>query len=148
MEWTAVVTALSTAAIALLIAVPAVAAVLVFAELKQAIAAMHRLVEALNRDATPALETARRAIADAGSMVTSLKGEMDSITGTTRDIRLRVVRAADAAEERLQDVGTLLDILHEEVEDTVLDVAAALRTTRRGASVFGAMKRVFLKRRR
>ena len=53
-----------------------------------------------------------------------------------------------AAEERLQDVGTLLDILHEEVEDTVLDVAAALRTTRRGVSVFGAMKRALLKRRR
>jgi hypothetical protein len=147
LEWTAVVTALSTAAIALLIAVPAVASVFVFAELKRAIAAMHRLVETLNRDAGPALQTARQAIDDAGTMVTSLRGEVEQIAGTSKEIRLRVVRAADAAEERLQDVGTLLDILHDEVEDTVLDVAAALRTTRRGVSVFGAMKRAFRRRR-
>jgi hypothetical protein len=42
----------------------------------------------------------------------------------------------------------LLDVLHEEVEETVLDVAALLRTTRRGSGVARALKRVVLGRRK
>ena len=67
---------------------------------------------------------------------------------TSRDLRARLQRAADAAEGRLGDLEALLDVLYEEVEETALDVASALRTTRRGASVLSAMKRAFLRRSR
>jgi hypothetical protein len=65
---------------------------------------------------------------------------------SSKDLRARIRRATNAAEVRLSDLETLLDIVYEEVEDTALDVAAALRTTRRGAGVFAAMKRAFLRR--
>ena len=63
---------------------------------------------------------------------------------TSRDIRTRVGNAADAAESRLLDLEALLDVVQEEVEETVLDVAAALRTTRRGSTILRSMKRIFL----
>ncbi len=68
------------------------------------------------------------------------------MVGTSRDLRARIVRAADATEERLNDLDALLDVLYEEVEDTVLDVASALRTTRRGASLFTGVKRALRRR--
>src|SRR2546422_4388710 len=39
---------------------------------------------------------------------------------------------SDAAEARLQDLDALLDVVQEEVESAVLDVAATLRGVRRG----------------
>ena len=40
----------------------------------------------------------------------------------------------------------LIDVLQYEVEETALDIAAAMRTTRRGTTVLRAMKRAFLGR--
>jgi hypothetical protein len=42
------------------------------------------------------------------------------------------VRAADAAEARLADLDALFEVVQEEVEAAALDVAATLRTVRRG----------------
>src|SRR2546422_3006737 len=47
----------------------------------------------------------------------------------------RSVKAADAAEARLQDLDALLDVVQEEVESAVLDVAATLRGVRRGIAL-------------
>jgi hypothetical protein len=42
----------------------------------------------------------------------------------------------------------LLGVVQEEVEGTALDIAAALRTTRRGGKLFRRMKRALTSRRR
>ena len=80
-------------------------------------------------------------------MAAAVRGEVDALAGTSKDLRARVLRAADAMEDRLANLDALLDILHEEVEGTVLDVSAALHTARRGVSIFGSLKRAFLGRR-
>jgi hypothetical protein len=50
--------------------------------------------------------------------------------------------AVDRIEDRLVDLDTLVDVVQEEVEETVLDVSAALRTTRRGSALAGTVKRL------
>lgn len=143
MEWPAVVTAISTAAIALLLALPAVASFMLFRELRRAVGALERFGDTIQREVVPAIQSARGIAEQATQIATTVRTEVNGLVETSQDLRGRVTRAADATEDRLNDLEALLDVLYEEVEETALDVAAALRTTRRGVSVLGAVKRVF-----
>ena len=146
MQWTDVVIALSTAAIAILLAVPAIASFFLFRELRKSIRALEGFAQTLQKEVVPAIQSARAVVQQGTELAGTVKGEVDNIVESSRDIRARVKRAADAAEVRLTDLETLLDVVYEEVEETALDVASALRTTRRGAGVFSAMRRAFLRR--
>jgi hypothetical protein len=75
------------------------------------------------------------ALSDVRALVATIRGEADNLVGTSRDLRQRIVKAADAAEARLADLDALFEVVQEEVETTVLDVAATLRTVRRGISL-------------
>lgn len=147
-EWTAVVTAISTAAIALLLALPALASFFLFSEVRRAIKTMDRFADTLQREVLPAIQSVRGISEQATQITTKIRSEIDGLVETSQDLRGRVRRAADATEDRLNDLEALLDVVYEEVEDTALGMAAALRTTRRGVSVIGAMKRVFGRGRR
>jgi methyl-accepting chemotaxis protein len=107
-----------------------------------------RVRRLLDRDGQPLLQTARSVAEDAGKIVSQLRGEVEQIVATSRDLRQRAGGAAISLEERARDLEAVLDILQDEVEDTALDVAAALRATRRGTSVIRAVKRAFLRGRR
>jgi hypothetical protein len=76
------------------------------------------------------------AVDDARQLVATIKTEADALAGASRDIRGRILRAADAAEARLDSLGALLDVVQEEVEETAVDVAATLRDVRRGFRVW------------
>lgn len=76
------------------------------------------------------------AIADVRLLISSIKTEADALVGASRDIRQRIVRAADAAEERLTDLDSLADVMQEELEEAALDAASTMRDVRRGLSVW------------
>jgi len=119
--WAAVLSAVSLAVIA--VAALAVAAGILAAQRQFA-----RLLGTLESHAGPALEDVRR-------LVAGIRTEAENITGTSKDLRIRIVQAADAAEERLADLNGLLDVIQDEVEGATVDFAATVRTIRRGASV-------------
>ena len=144
MTWAPIVTAIATGIIALVAIGLVVAAVPLLRQASRTIAVLERLLDGLEKDAKPLLETTKSAVSEAGQVAAKLRTEVDAIVGTSKDLRDRLLTTADAAEDRLLDLEALLDVLQDEVEDTVLDVAAALRTTRRGTAILGAMKRVFL----
>jgi len=120
--WVGVVSAVSLAIIALAAIVVAVAS---------AVSALgvRSFVRALEQLAGPA-------ISDVRQLIGSIKGEADALVGVSRDVRLRIVRAADAAEHRLSDLDALVEVVQEEMEDTVVDAAATLRNVRRGLSLW------------
>jgi uncharacterized protein YoxC len=148
MEWAAAVTAVSTAVIALVVTVGAVVLVRWIGELYRLGRTVRRQLERLEHEARPALESARAVARDTERLVASVRQEIEGFAGASKDVRDRLNRAADAVEERLHDIESVVDMVQYEVEETALDVAAALRTTRRSASVLRAMKRAFLGRRR
>lgn len=119
-SWVGVVSAISLAIIALATTVLAVASVI--SGLR-----MHAFVRAIEQMAGPA-------IGDVRHMIGAIRGEADALVGTSREIRERIVSAADAAEQRLSDLDALVEVVQDEVEDTVLDGAAMLRNVRRGLS--------------
>ena len=121
-SWVGVVSALSLAVIALAALVGAGAIV-------TAAVGVRTAVKALKGFAGPA-------IADVRQLIGSIKHEADALVGASRDVRQRIVRAADAAEERLTDLDALAEVLQDELEETALDAAATMRDVRRGLSVW------------
>jgi len=120
--WVGVVSALSLAIIALAAIVLAVSSVI-------SVLRMHAFVRALEQMAGPAIDDVRQ-------LIGAIKGEADALVGTSRDIRERIVRAADAAEQRLSDLDALVEVVQEEMEETVVDAAATIRNVRRGVSLW------------
>ena len=120
--WVGVVSAISLAIIALAAVVVAVASVV-------SALGIRAFTRALEQLAGPAIQDVRQ-------LIGTIKGEADALVGTSRDIRLRILRAADAAEHRLTDLDALVEVVQDEVEGTVLDAAATLRNVRRGLSLW------------
>ena len=85
-------------------------------------------------------------IDDASGVVAKVKTEVDGLVDTSKGIRKRAERAAVSIDDRLHDIETLVDVVQQEVEDTALDITAALRTTRRGGKLFKRMRRALLRR--
>ncbi len=131
--WVGTVTAVSLAIIAL-------AALAVAAAHVVAARAALSLFRTLERLTSPAVDDVRQLVSD-------IRREADALVGTSRDIRLRIVKAADAAEERLADLDSLVDVVQEEVEDTALDAVATLRHVRRGLHGFRWARRALARRR-
>jgi uncharacterized protein YoxC len=145
--WPLIIIAVSSAVIALAVFVLLVGVLVALRQLGQLSDRMTRVVESLDRDARPTLESVRRTAEDAGEVVRTVRDEVRSLGSTSRDVRTRVERTAAALEERFIEFDTLLDLLQDELEDTVLDVSALLRTTRRGTGLMRGIKRVLGRRR-
>ena len=120
--WVGVVSALSLAIIALAALVGMVAVIAAALGVRAAVKAIKNL--------------AGPAITDVRQLITSIKSEADALVGTSRDVRNRIIRAADAAEERLTDLDSLAEVMQGELEETALDAAATMRDVRRGLSVW------------
>ncbi len=120
--WVGVVSALSLAIIALAALVGMVAVVAAALGVRAAVKAIKNL--------------AGPAITDVRQLIGSIKIEADALVGTSRDVRHRIIRAADAAEERLTDLDSLAEVMQAELEETALDAAATMRDVRRGLSVW------------
>ena len=131
--WVAVVTALSLAVLAL-------AAIVIAASAVVATLGVQAFLRTLRELSAPALGDVRQ-------LVASIRHEAESLVGTSRELRARIVRAAAAAENRLADLDALFEVVQTEVESTVLDVAATVRLVRRGLSLVDWGRRA-LKRRR
>src|SRR6266516_48166 len=121
-SWVGVVSAISLAIIAL-------AALVTAGAITAAALGVRTAVRALKGFAGPA-------IADVRQLIGSIKIEADALVGASRDVRQRIVRAADAAEDRLTDLDTLAEVMQQELEETALDAAATMRDVRRGLSVW------------
>jgi hypothetical protein len=120
--WVGVVSAISLAIIAVAALVAAIAII-------AAALGVRAAVKALKGFAGPA-------IADVRQLIASIKTEADALVGTSRDVRHRIVRAADKAEERLTALDTLAEVVQEELEETAIDAAATMRDVRKGLSVW------------
>jgi hypothetical protein len=101
----------------------------------------------LDAEALPALRAAREAADNLHALTGSVRDETQDVVALVGDLRGRVERATDRFADRLDDFDALFDVVYDEVESTALDVAAGLRTARRGRKVLGRMRRALLRRR-
>ena len=147
-DWVGPTVAISLVVIAISIlagaAVVAVAALRVSGETRK----LSTMIQGYQEDIGQALAGVRRLSDQGQDLLVLLRQEVGAFTQTSRRIRRKLVRGVDSVEAKLADLETLYDLVHEEVEDTALDVAAALRTSRQGNGMLGRVRRLLVPSRR
>jgi uncharacterized protein YoxC len=118
----------------------AVAAFRVAGEVKK----VGTMVEGLQDDIGRTLKGVRSLTEQAQDIMVLVRHEAGAFAQTARRLRRKTVRAVDRIEAKLEDLETLYDVVHDEVEGTALDLAAALRSVRRGNGMLGKVRRILV----
>jgi hypothetical protein len=92
-----------------------------------------KALDEIGRDARPVLDRARAVGENLNFIVMSVRKEVDRVSETISVANDRLEDALEAAEERVQELGALIDVVQGEVEDTLLTATSALRGIRTGA---------------
>lgn len=90
------------------------------------------------------MDQQRSTLREFKELLEMVKVEAEAVVRTSRGVRRAVVRGVKRTQSKLLDLEDLYDVLHAEVEDTALDVAATLRSVRRGSGVIGRLKRLII----
>ena len=148
--WVGPVMAISLALIALSVVIVAGGIVLMAGRIKGEIEERKLLINQVAADAKETMASVRELVNDGEHIVGMVRGEAEAFARTGRVIRKKIKRGVGRVESRLADLEALYDVVHDEVEDTALDVAAGLRQFRRGRSggLVGRMTRGLLPSRR
>jgi uncharacterized protein YoxC len=102
------------------------------------------LVTGLQDDVARTLKGVHNLTEQAQEVMVLVRQEAGAFTQTARRLRRKTVRAVDRIEAKLQDLETLYDVVHDEIEGGVLDIAAALRSLRRGNGVLRRVRRMLV----
>jgi len=107
-----------------------------------------RELSGLREELGPALRALNR-MGEGGAEVAMLaKEEIREIVYATRRVRKDVEKTSKRLRHRVEDFDALLEVVQDEVEETALDVTAALRTARTGSGMIGQLRRLIKPQRR
>ncbi len=146
--WVGPVVAVSLLVVALAFLGIAIGILIVASRLIEPVHQLSRVIQSLQDDLTGALKGLRQLTEQSQDLLAVVRNEAGAFAHTSRRLRRQVLRGAERIQTRLADLETLYDVVHEEVEETALDVAAALRTVRTGSGVLGRVRRLLVPRRR
>lgn len=102
------------------------------------------LFTGIKTDLDETLSGIRQLTAQGQELLGVVRLEAGAFVQTGRRIRRKVNRGVDRVERRLQDLEALYDVVHEEVEESALDMAATLRRVRRGNGMIGRVRRLLV----
>jgi hypothetical protein len=142
--WVGPTMAISLAVIAASLLAAAIAVVAGAVRIVREVKRVGVVVEGLQDNAAQALTSVRRLTEQGQDLVVLLRHEAGAFVQTGRRVRRKLVRGVDRIEGKLSDLETLYDVVHAEIEDTALDVTAALRSARRGNGVLGRVRRLLV----
>jgi uncharacterized protein YoxC len=142
--WVGPTMAISLAVIALSMFGAAVVVLIAVSRLAGQVKKIGAVVEGLQGDVTEGVSSVRRLIEQAQDLMVVVRNEAGAFAHTSRQLRRKVTKGVDRIEGKLADLETLYDLVHDEVEDTALDVAAALRSARRGNGMLGRVRRLLV----
>jgi MFS superfamily sulfate permease-like transporter len=143
-EWVGPTMAISLAVIALSFLGIALAVAIAALKLTGQVKKISTLVDGLQDDIARTLKAVRRLTEQGQDVMVVVRQETGAFAQTARRLRRKLVRAVDRVEAKLQEVETLYEVVHDEVEGTALDVAAALRSVRRGNGMLGRVRRLLV----
>jgi uncharacterized protein YoxC len=143
-EWVGPTMAISLAVIALSFLGIALAVAIAALKLTGQVKKVGTLIDGLQDDIARTLKAVRRLTEQGQDVMVVVRQETGAFAQTGRRLRRKLVRAADRVELKLEELETLYDVVHDEVEGTALDVAAALRSVRRGNGMLGRVRRLLV----
>jgi hypothetical protein len=145
-NWAGTVTALSLLVIAHYVLAHSICAIRLEMRLTGQIEDRRPLINNLPHDAQETMESIRKLVGDGERIANMVRDEAGAFLHTGRRLRKKLNRGIDRVEARLVDLEALYDVVHEEVEETALDVATGLRRVRHGRGIAGRMTRFLLRR--
>ena len=143
-EWIGPTMAISLAVIALSFLGIALAVAIAALKLSAQVKKIGTLINGLQDDVTRTLKAVQRLTEQGQDLMVVVRQETGAFAQTSRRLRRKLVRAADRIEVKLEELETLYEVVHDEVEGTALDVAAALRSVRRGNGMLGRVRRLLV----
>lgn len=143
-DWVGPTVAISLAILALSFLGLAIAIAVAVFKLTEQVKKVGTLVDGLQDDIARTLKGVRNLSEQAQDVMVLVRHETGAFAQTARRLRRKMVRGADRIEEKLEELETLYEVVHSEVESTALDVAAALRSVRGGNSMLGRVRRILV----
>jgi uncharacterized protein YoxC len=146
--WVGPTMAISLAVVALAFVAIAVGVLVIMSRLVGPIRRATAVLESVQDDVKRSLAGVQRITEQTQDLLVVVRQEAGAFAQTSKRLRRQLVRGADRLQAKLEDLETLYDVVHEEVEDTALDVAATLRSVRRGDGMLGRVRRLLVPGRR
>jgi uncharacterized protein YoxC len=143
-EWVGPTVAISLAVLALSFLAMAIGVAIAAFRVAGEVRKVGTIVDGLQDDIVRTLKGVRRLTEQAQDVMVLVRHEAGAFAQTARRMRRKTVRAVDRIEAKLQDLETLYDVVQDEVEGTALDLAAALRSVRRGNGMLGRVRRILV----
>jgi uncharacterized protein YoxC len=106
------------------------AALLSFNTMKQigrTLDAMEKVIDELAPRAEPLIDGATRVAVDAAAITESVRRKVGDVLDTVEDVNGHLRTAIDIAEERLQRLNAVLEVVQTETEDALLGAASTAR---------------------
>jgi hypothetical protein len=144
--WIGPTVAISLVIIAIAFVAIAYTAVMVAREARETSGSLARELGEFRREFAPALEAVQQIGETGQHLIAATHVEVEKVLDTSRMVRHEVERSVRRARKRLDDFDALVEVMQEEVEDTALDVAVALRSVRASRSVLGRVGRLLARR--
>ena len=143
-DWVGPTVAISLAVLALSFLGMGIAVAVAALKLAKQAAKVGTLVDGLQDDIARTLKGVRNLSEQAQDVMVVVRHEAGAFAQTSRRLRRKMVRGADQIEAKLQDLETLYEVVHDEVESTALDVAATLRSVRKSTGMIGRVRRILV----
>jgi uncharacterized protein YoxC len=143
-EWVGPTVAISLAVLALSFLVMAIAVGIAALRVAREVKKVGTMADGLQDDVARTLKSVRRLTEQAQDVMVLVRHEAGAFAQTGRRLRRKTVRAVDRIETKLEDLETLYDVVHDEIESTALDLATALRSVRRGNGMLGRVRRILV----
>jgi uncharacterized protein YoxC len=102
------------------------------------------MVDGLQDDVARTLKSVRSLTEQGQDIMLLIRHETGAFAQTARRLRRKTVRAVDRIEIKMEELETLYDVVHDEIEGAALDMAAALRSVRRGNGMLGRVRRLLV----
>ncbi|HEY8195491.1 MAG TPA: hypothetical protein VIG04_00825 [Gemmatimonadales bacterium] len=143
-DWVGPTVAISLALIALSFIGMAIAVAIAAFRLADQVKRLSTLVSSLQDDAARTLKGVHSLTEQAQEVMVLVRHEAGAFAQTARQLRRKTVRAVDRIEAKLEDLETLYDVIHDEIEAGALDIAAAVRTLRGGSGMLKRVRRMLV----
>jgi uncharacterized protein YoxC len=143
-EWVGPTMAISLAVLALSFLAMATAVGIAAFRVAREVRKVGTMVDGLQDDVARTLKSVRRLTEQAQDVMVLVRHEAGAFAQMARRLRRKTVRGVDRIESKLQDLETLYDVVHDEIENTALDLATALRSLRRGNGMLGRVRRILV----
>jgi hypothetical protein len=131
--WLETVRAIAGAIVTIMLAVLLLAAVPVLLVLLRRLRRGTEEVNKVLANAAPLLRDATTLVTELRGIAASVRGDVETVHHVVLDAEGRYRELAEASERRLAELGALIDVVRDGVEDAVVSVTAVARGVRAGA---------------